>query len=215
MDRRAYNPVLIATLLTMCFSLNAQAYDRDDNPPGWRGGPGTNWENPPGRTGGPGATPDRKRYKEYGYQKPRVIHRGHDYKIPANRIRHYRDIVIVRPHGHLYPGYGHFSRDNDAFKWLAFTAITIKLLDNLNEAQQREHEAAQVRATSAPIGETIYWKEGGASGSVTTTREGTSTSGRYCREFQHEVTIGGKKERAYGTACQQQDGSWEIISTGD
>ena len=28
--------------------------DRDNNPPGWRGGRGTNWENPPGRRGGPG-----------------------------------------------------------------------------------------------------------------------------------------------------------------
>ena len=33
--------------------------DRDDNPPGPRGGPGTNWENPPGPRGGPGASPDR------------------------------------------------------------------------------------------------------------------------------------------------------------
>ena len=33
--------------------------DRDDNPPGPRGGPGTNWENPPGPMGGPGASPDR------------------------------------------------------------------------------------------------------------------------------------------------------------
>lgn len=33
--------------------------DRDDNPPGPDGGPGTNWENPPGPAGGPGASPDR------------------------------------------------------------------------------------------------------------------------------------------------------------
>ena len=33
-------------------------FDRDDNPPGPRGGPGTNWENPPGPIGGPGASPD-------------------------------------------------------------------------------------------------------------------------------------------------------------
>ena len=33
--------------------------DVDDNPPGRRGGPGTNWENPPGPRGGPGKSPDR------------------------------------------------------------------------------------------------------------------------------------------------------------
>lgn len=34
--------------------------DRDNNPPGPRGGRGTNWENPPGPRGGPGASPDRR-----------------------------------------------------------------------------------------------------------------------------------------------------------
>jgi len=38
--------------------------------------------------------------------------------------------------------------------------------------------------------------------------------GRYCREFLQEVVIGGRKEQAYGTACRQPDGSWEVISTG-
>jgi hypothetical protein len=42
-------------------ALPAHAHDRDGNPPGWRGGPGTNWENPPGPRGGPGASPDRRR----------------------------------------------------------------------------------------------------------------------------------------------------------
>ncbi|MGD2117219.1 MAG: hypothetical protein PVG66_02570 [Chromatiales bacterium] len=159
---------------------------------------------------------------QYGHQyrhqsksvPPPFIHRGHDYKIPTNRIRRHRNIVIVRPFGHLYSGYGFFSRDDDAYKWLAFTAIAVKLLDNLNEQQQREHEAAQIQATTAPVGETIYWHEGNASGQVTATREGTSSSGRYCREFQHEITVGGKKEQGYGTACRQPDGSWEVISTG-
>ena len=34
--------------------------DKDNNPPGAKGGPGTNWENPPGPKGGPGASPNRK-----------------------------------------------------------------------------------------------------------------------------------------------------------
>lgn len=32
-----------------------------------------------------------------------------------------------------------------------------------------------------------------------------------CREFQTTVTIGGKKEQMYGTACRQADGSWKQI----
>jgi hypothetical protein len=45
-------------------------YDRDDNPPGPRGGPGTNWENPPGPRGGPGASPDRRYYPTPYYRQP-------------------------------------------------------------------------------------------------------------------------------------------------
>ncbi len=49
-------------LLALCFAVvpAACAHDRDDNPPGPVGGPGTNWENPPGPVGGPGASPDRR-----------------------------------------------------------------------------------------------------------------------------------------------------------
>ena len=154
------------------------------------------------------------KYKKSHHVRSPIIHRGYSYKVPRHRIRRHRDIVVVRPYGHLYPGYGYYYQDDDAYKWLAFTAIAVKLLDNLNEQQQREHESAQVYATTAPIGETVFWSEGNASGYVTATREGRSSAGRYCREFQHEVTIGSKREQSYGTACRQPDGSWEIISTG-
>ena len=165
---------------------------------------------------------DYRSDRRYDYHKPKkshpvkspIIHRGHSYSIPSYRVRRHRDVVVVRPYGSLYSGYGNFFRDDDAYKWLAFTAIAVKLLDNLNEQQEREHEAAQVQATTAPIGESITWNDGYASGSVTPTREGNSSAGRYCREFHHEVTIGGNKEQTYGTACRQPDGSWEVISTG-
>lgn len=41
-------------------------WDRDGNPPGPRGGQGTNWENPPGWRGGPGASPDRRYWRHAG-----------------------------------------------------------------------------------------------------------------------------------------------------
>lgn len=137
-------------------------------------------------------------------------HSGHVVtKVP--RTRHYRGTRILRPYGRPYIGYGFYNTDHEAYKWLAFTAITLKIMDIANEEQQRMHEAAQVRATTAAVNETIVWEDGNASGSIKTTRIGTSTSGRQCREFQHSVTIGGKTEQAYGTACQQPDGAWEIV----
>jgi hypothetical protein len=33
-----------------------------------------------------------------------------------------------------------------------------------------------------------------------------------CREFQNTVIVGGKPQQAYGTTCQQADGSWQISS---
>jgi surface antigen len=34
--------------------------------------------------------------------------------------------------------------------------------------------------------------------------------GSYCREWQGRITVGGRLEQAYGTACLQPDGSWEF-----
>lgn len=84
----------------------------------------------------------------------------------------------------------------------------------MDEVDRQKAESAYQRATTAPVGDTITWSNPntGNSGSVTPTREGTSTTGAYCREFQQTVIIGGKEEQAYGTACRQPDGAWEIRS---
>ena len=69
-------------------------------------------------------------------------------------------------------------------------------------------------ARAAPIGETIAWSnpDSGNRGAVTPVREGTSSSGRYCREFQQTIVVGGETQSGYGTACRQPDGSWRIVS---
>lgn len=55
---RAYSKALLFAAMAALTATSALARDRDDNPPGPAGGPGTNWENPPGPAGGPGASPD-------------------------------------------------------------------------------------------------------------------------------------------------------------
>ena len=50
----------------------------------------------------------------------------------------------------------------------------------------------------------------GHSGSTIPTRTVIVESGQPCREFTSTVNIGGKPEEAYGYACRQADGSWEI-----
>lgn len=52
----------------------------------------------------------------------------------------------------------------------------------------------------------------GADVTATPTRTFRSASGENCREYQTTVTVSGKKEQAYGTACRQPDGSWKIVN---
>lgn len=84
---------------------------------------------------------------------------------------------------------------------------------SLDRADHIAANQALGKAQAAPIGETINWSnpQSGHSGTYTPIREGTSTSGRYCREFQQTIQVGGKAEHGYGTACRQPDGSWQIV----
>jgi len=69
-------------------------------------------------------------------------------------------------------------------------------------------------ALEAPVGEQISWNnpDTGNYGYVTPTRDGTNADGSYCREYQQTIYVGGKQETGVGTACQQADGSWKIVS---
>ena len=84
---------------------------------------------------------------------------------------------------------------------------------SLDDVDRLKAEQAYSQAHTAPVGETITWNNpnSGNSGTVTPVRDGTSSTGAYCREFQQTVTVGGKTENAYGTACRQPDGSWKIV----
>lgn len=85
---------------------------------------------------------------------------------------------------------------------------------SLDRADQLAMSNAVAKAQTAPVGEPITWNnpDSGNHGKIVTTKDGYSASGRYCREFQQTVYIGGKEESAYGTACQQPDGSWQIVA---
>lgn len=85
---------------------------------------------------------------------------------------------------------------------------------SLDKADQLYAERATTRAHSAPIGESVSWNnpESGNRGVITPVRDGESSNGRYCREYKQTIFVDGRQETAYGTACENTDGSWEIIS---
>jgi len=70
----------------------------------------------------------------------------------------------------------------------------------------------QTSLEGARSGQVTQWRnpDTGVSGTITPKPAYTASSGQVCREFQQTVTIGGKTEQAFGTACRQPDGSWKI-----
>ncbi len=64
----------------------------------------------------------------------------------------------------------------------------------------------------SPSGTAIEWRnpDNGHRGSVTPTRTFRS-EGRYCREYIQEAVINQEKQKIYGTACRQPDGSWQVL----
>jgi len=67
---------------------------------------------------------------------------------------------------------------------------------------------------ATPTCTTVTWNnpQTGSYGSITPVNTYEAAPGRYCREYQQQVVIGGQVENAYGTACRQPDGSWEIVA---
>jgi surface antigen len=84
------------------------------------------------------------------------------------------------------------------------------------DAQDRRiaGQNSQSALETAPSGTTTTWHnpDSGNSGTVTPTRTYQDSSGQYCREYQQTITVGGKQEQSYGTACRQPDGSWKLVS---
>lgn len=85
---------------------------------------------------------------------------------------------------------------------------------SLDKADLMYADRANQRAYTAPVGETISWNnpDTGNSGTITPVRDGTSTNGRYCREYSQTITVDGKTQKAYGTACKNPDGTWQIVN---
>lgn len=85
---------------------------------------------------------------------------------------------------------------------------------SLDKADIAYAQQANSQAHAAPIGESISWNnpQSGNSGTVTPVRDGNDTAGRYCREYNQTINVGGRQETGYGIACRQPDGTWEIVS---
>ena len=85
---------------------------------------------------------------------------------------------------------------------------TMDDLDRVAMERNAQHSLENTRTnTSTP------WRnpDSGNYGHITPIETYQTGRGEYCREYLQEIVIGGERRRAYGTACRQPDGSWEII----
>jgi surface antigen len=85
-----------------------------------------------------------------------------------------------------------------------------RYLDEVDRIRARD---ANIMAQTSPIGQRISWSNPQSNhyGNTIATRDGHSKSGKYCREFYQTISIGNRTEKAYGTACRQPDGSWQLV----
>jgi len=178
---------------------------------------------------GDNSSRDRHSYSRNYYRGKDNHHhdnrRGHNdrrYDKRADYHRHYSSRRYDNPsyYRRNYSSNTYYQRDNGSTKLFAtatgvFVGALIgseigRYMDDVDQMRARQ---ANVMAQYAPVGEQISWNNPQThnAGSITPTRDGYSASGNYCREFYQTVSIGGRTENAYGTACQQPDGSWQIL----
>ncbi len=75
------------------------------------------------------------------------------------------------------------------------------------------NETSQRALETAPAGRALPWKnpQSGNYGTVTPSNYYQTADGRYCREYNQTIVIGGKSQNGHGTACREPDGSWQIV----
>ncbi|MDD3028734.1 MAG: RT0821/Lpp0805 family surface protein [Alphaproteobacteria bacterium] len=81
----------------------------------------------------------------------------------------------------------------------------------LNETDRWRNNVAERRATLAPFGQQVTWKNPltGHSGSIIPVKDSYMDDGCFCREFLQTVSTKNKKKQGRSTVCQQTDGSWK------
>lgn len=153
---------------------------------------------------------------DYHRDYPRRYYPGPRYHPTYSRWNNYR------PGGQYSLGYrwdsGRYHRNTDRFLITAtgvFFGVLAgsEIIRYMNDVDRLRARDAYLMAQNAPVGNRINWNnpESNNFGSVTATRDGYSESGKYCREFIQSISIGGKTEQAYGVACLQPDGDWQIV----
>jgi surface antigen len=73
--------------------------------------------------------------------------------------------------------------------------------------------SAYTHAGIAPNGEAIEWSNPctGNRGRIVALREGIFSLGSCGPEFSQSVSIASRRQQAYSIACQETNGSWQLV----
>lgn len=74
------------------------------------------------------------------------------------------------------------------------------------------NNTSQQALETAQPGQALPWRnpQSGNYGTITPSNYYKTADNQYCREYNQSITVGGRTERGYGTACRQPDGTWQI-----
>jgi surface antigen len=86
-------------------------------------------------------------------------------------------------------------------------------LDRADRLAMRRNAQQALETTRSHQTSTWVNPDTGNSGTFTPVRTYRSEAGRYCREYEQTVTVAGRQQQAYGTACRQPDGTWKIVNS--
>jgi surface antigen len=119
--------------------------------------------------------------------------------------------------GVSYGGRHHASQGRYAAPTAAIIAGTIAgaaiggAVGRSMDETDRLKTAATLETVRTGVSSTWRNPDTGSQYAVTPTKTYEASSGP-CREYTIDALIGGKKEKVYGTACRQPDGSWKMQS---
>jgi surface antigen len=78
--------------------------------------------------------------------------------------------------------------------------------------KQMAAQAATLAFERNASGQPSVWNnpDTGNHGQVVPTHTYQLASGQYCRQYTQTIWVGNEPEKSSGTACRQQDGSWQV-----
>ncbi|MBE0596696.1 MAG: hypothetical protein IH614_05465, partial [Desulfuromonadales bacterium] len=100
--------------------------------------------------------------------------------------------------------------------WIVAAAFAVQaqMLPLEAAEQQAMNDTVQYALENNRTEQAADWvnPDTGRAGAVVPVRTFHDPQGLPCREFLTVITIGGREEQGYGTACRQPDGDWQIVA---